>query len=46
MRERRAEVLAKPGRIRELVIDGSSRARAIAQETMATVREAVRLNYD
>ena len=46
MRERRAEVLAKPGRIRELVMDGSSRARAIAQETMATVREAVRLNYD
>ena len=46
MRERRAEVLAKPGRIRELVMDGSCRARAIAQETMATVREAVRLNYD
>ena len=45
LRERRAELLARPGRIREIVLDGSSRARAIARETMAEVREAVRLAY-
>lgn len=45
LRERRAELLAKPGRIREIVLDGSSRARAIARETMAEVRDAVRLKY-
>ena len=45
LRERRAELLARPGRIREIVHDGSSRARAIARETMAEVRDAVRLTY-
>ena len=45
LREHRAELLARPGRIREIVLDGSSRARAIARETMAEVREAVRLAY-
>ena len=45
LRERRAELLSRPGRIREIVLDGSSRARAIARETMAEVREAVRLAY-
>ena len=45
MRERRAEVLAQPGRVREILMDGSSRARAIAQETMKQVREAVGLVY-
>ena len=45
LRERRAELLARPGRIREIVHDGSSRARAIARETMVEVREAVRLHY-
>ncbi|MYI74614.1 MAG: tryptophan--tRNA ligase [Acidobacteria bacterium] len=45
LRERRAELLARPGRIREIVLDGSSRARAIARETMAEVRDAVRLKY-
>jgi tryptophanyl-tRNA synthetase len=45
MRERRADVLAKPGRIREIVFDGSARARRIAQETMGRVREAVKVSY-
>ena len=45
MRENRAELLAKPGRIREIVLDGSSKARAIARETMERVREAVGLHY-
>jgi tryptophanyl-tRNA synthetase len=45
MRARRAEILAKPERIKEILIDGSSRARVIAQETMREVRDAVKLNY-
>ena len=45
IRERRAEVLAQPARVREILMDGSSRARAIARETMTQVREAVGLSY-
>ena len=45
IRERRAELAARPGRIREILFDGSSRARQQAQVTMARVREAVRLTY-
>ncbi len=45
MRERRAEILARPGRVREILMDGSSRARRIASQTMERVREAVRINY-
>ena len=45
IRERRAAALAKPGHLREILIDGSRRARGVAQETMARVREAVKLKY-
>ena len=45
MRERRAAALDAPGRLREIVLDGSSKARAIARETMKDVREAVGLTY-
>ena len=45
MRERRAEILSQPGRIRDILHDGSAKARAVAQATMADVREAVRLTY-
>ena len=45
MRERRAEVLAQPGRVRDILMDGSSRARGIARETMKQVRDAVKLDY-
>lgn len=45
IRERRAEIAAKPDQIQEIVLDGSSRARTIAQETMKDVRDAVRLRY-
>ena len=45
MRERRAEVRSRPGRIREILHDGSMRARAIAQETMVRVRQAVKVKY-
>ena len=45
LRARRAEALARPGRVREILMDGSLRARRIAQETMKQVREAVGLAY-
>jgi len=45
MRERRADVLSNPARVKEILMDGSSRARAIAQETMKQVRDAVKLSY-
>ena len=45
MRERRREVMAQPERIREILIEGSRKARGIAHETMERVREAVKLRY-
>jgi tryptophanyl-tRNA synthetase len=45
MRARRADVAANPGRVREILHEGSRKARAIAQETMERVRAAVKLKY-
>ncbi|MGE0447226.1 MAG: tryptophan--tRNA ligase [Vicinamibacterales bacterium] len=45
MRERRREVLARPDYVRDVMMDGSRAARAIAQQTMARVRDAVKLRY-
>jgi tryptophanyl-tRNA synthetase len=45
IRERRAAALARPGYLRDVLIDGSRRARAVAAETLARVRPAVRLQY-
>jgi tryptophanyl-tRNA synthetase len=45
LRERRREVLAKPDTIRDVIVDGSKRARAVAQATMDRVRDAVKLRY-
>jgi tryptophanyl-tRNA synthetase len=45
MRERRAAIVARPGFVRDVLVDGSRRARAIADQTMQRVREAVRLRY-
>ncbi len=45
MRERRAEVLSRPSALREILYEGSRKARAIAAETMERVRTAVRLKY-
>ena len=45
MRARRSELMGEPGRLREIVLDGSSKARTIAQRTMRDVREAVGLAY-
>ena len=45
IRERRAAVLAAPERLREILFEGSKRARAVATNTMARVRDAVRIVY-
>lgn len=45
IRERRAQALAKPGYIREVLVEGSKKARGVAQQTMARVRDAVKLKY-
>ena len=45
LRERRAEILARPDRIREILHEGSARARETARVTMERVREAVGLTY-
>ena len=46
MRARRAELLAKPSALREILYEGSRKARSIAEETMDRVRAAVKLRYD
>jgi tryptophanyl-tRNA synthetase len=45
MRARRAELLGKPSALREILEEGSQKARSIAQETMERVRSAVKLRY-
>ena len=45
IRERRAAVLAKPARLKDILFDGSARARAIAAETMVRVRDAMKISY-
>jgi tryptophanyl-tRNA synthetase len=45
IRARRAAAEARPGYVREVLVEGSRRARARAQETMARVRDAVKLTY-
>ena len=45
IRERRAEALKRPGYLKDVLVEGSKRARAVAQETMTRVRDAVKLSY-
>jgi len=45
MRERRREVMARPDQVREILIEGSRKARGIAAATLERVREAVKLRY-
>ena len=45
IRERRAAVLAKPEQLREMLFEGSRRARTIAMQTMERVREAMKISY-
>ena len=45
IRARRADLTARPERLREILHDGSKKARGIAMETMERVRAAVKLRY-
>ena len=45
MRERRRAIAARPDRLREIAVEGSRKARTIAQATLERVRDAVKLRY-
>jgi len=45
IRERRAAILAKPDQLREILFEGSRRARIVAAATMERVREAMKISY-
>jgi tryptophanyl-tRNA synthetase len=45
LRARRREVMARPEYIRDVLVEGSRRARVIAQATMERVRDAMKLRY-
>jgi tryptophanyl-tRNA synthetase len=45
LRARRRDVLGRPEALREIMVEGSRRARTVARETMERVRTAVRLDY-
>jgi tryptophanyl-tRNA synthetase len=45
IRERRAAILARPDDLRDILVEGSKRARRIAGGTMERVRDAVRISY-
>jgi tryptophanyl-tRNA synthetase len=45
MRARRRELLAHPDDVRDIMVEGSRKARVIAHQTMERVRDAVKLRY-
>lgn len=45
IRARRAEFAAQPARVREIIMDGTRKGRAVAQSTMDEVRVAMKLDY-
>jgi tryptophanyl-tRNA synthetase len=45
MRERRAAVLARPGYLRDVLFEGSKKARTDASATMERVRDVMKLRY-
>src|ERR1700730_8881386 len=45
IRTRRAEFAAKPEHVREIIMEGTRKGRAVAQSTMDEVRAAMKLNY-
>ena len=45
IRERRAAALGRPDYIREVLFDGSKRARQVAADTMERLRDAVKISY-
>ncbi len=45
IRERRAAVLEKPERLKEILFEGSRRARVVAEGTLQRVRDAMKISY-
>jgi tryptophanyl-tRNA synthetase len=45
IRERRQQALARPGYVRDVLMEGSKKAQGVAHQTMERVREAVKLKY-
>jgi tryptophanyl-tRNA synthetase len=45
IRERRFALLARPQHLRDILHEGSRKARAVAQHTMARVRDAMKISY-
>ena len=45
IRERRAALLSKPERLKEILVEGSKRARTTAMQTMERVRDAMKISY-
>src|SRR6202050_3871054 len=45
IRERRLEFAAKPATVREIIMEGTRKGRAVAHSTMAEVRDAMKLSY-
>ena len=45
IRERRAEYASRPKQVREIIVEGTRKGRAVAQTTMDDVRAAMKLNY-
>jgi tryptophanyl-tRNA synthetase len=45
IRERRAAALARPGYLKDVLFEGSARARVIAAGTMERVRDAMKISY-
>jgi tryptophanyl-tRNA synthetase len=45
IRERRADLEARPDDVRDVLLDGTRRTRAVADETIAMVRRAMKIDY-
>jgi tryptophanyl-tRNA synthetase len=45
IRARRAEFAAKPEQVREIIVEGTRKGRAVAQQTMEEVRAAMKIKY-
>jgi tryptophanyl-tRNA synthetase len=45
MRTRREAILAQPSALKDMLVEGSRKARSVAQEQMERVREAMKLRY-
>ena len=45
IRQRREQFASKPDRVREIIVEGTRKGRAVAQETMREVRSAMKISY-